>query len=146
MLLGIGAVAVNVVLDLLLVRPLAHGGLALATSLAAVFAMVLLLVILRRRVGALGGRAMLDGLWRISLATGAMGLAVSVSWVRLAHFCQTRGFIWNAGSLAAMMLLGALVYGIACWLLRLPELDYFIGLGRRAARRLLDAQQEGTRC
>jgi putative peptidoglycan lipid II flippase len=60
MLLGIGAVAVNIVLNLLLIRPLAHGGLALSTSLAALFSMVLLFMVLRRRMGEL---ADLRGQW-----------------------------------------------------------------------------------
>ena len=137
MLLGIGAVAVNIVLNFLLIRPLAHGGLALSTSLAALFAMVFLFVVLRRRIGELGGREMLDGFWRICVASGAMGLAVTIAWAPLAHLCLRRGLIWNAGCLAATILIGALVYGIAAFLLRLPELGFFIDFGKRVARRLL---------
>ena len=137
MLLGIGAVAVNIVLNLLLIRPLAHGGLALSTSLAALFSMVLLFVVLRRRMGELGGKEMLDGFWRICVASGVMGLAVAIAWAPLGRFCQGRGFIWNAGSLGVAILLGAVVYGIASLLLRLPELGFFIDFGRRIARRLL---------
>jgi len=55
----------------------------------------------------------------------------------LGRLCQGRGFIWNAGSLGVAILLGAVVYGIASLLLRLPELGFFIDFGRRIARRLL---------
>ena len=137
MLLGIGAVAVNIVLNFLLIRPLAHGGLALSTSLASLFAMVLLFVVLRRRMGELGGKEMLDGFWRICVASGVMGLVVTIAWGQLAHLGQGRGFIWNAGCLAVTILIGTVIYGIASFLLRLPELGFFIDFGRRTARRLL---------
>jgi putative peptidoglycan lipid II flippase len=128
---------VNIVLNLLLIRPLAHGGLALSTSLAALFAMVLLFVVLRRRMGALGGKEMLDGFWRICVASGVMGLVVTIAWGPLGRLCQGRGFIWNAGCLAVVILIGTVVYGIASFLLKLPELGFFIDFGRRTARRLL---------
>ena len=137
MLLGIGTVAVNIVLNFLLIRPLAHGGLALSTSLASLFAMVLLFVVLRRRMGELGGKEMLDGFWRICVASGVMGLVVTIAWGQLAHLGQGRGFIWNAGCLAVTILIGTVIYGIASFLLRLPELGFFIDFGRRTARRLL---------
>jgi putative peptidoglycan lipid II flippase len=137
MLLGIGAVALNIGLNFLLIRPLAHGGLALSTSLAALFAMLLLFEILRRRIGGLGGKEMLDGFWRICVASGVMALAVTAAWRLLAHLYQGRGLIRNAGCLAAVILAGTIVYGMASFLLRLPELGFFIDFGRRAARRLL---------
>jgi putative peptidoglycan lipid II flippase len=137
MLLGIGAVALNIGLNFLLIGPLAHGGLALSTSLAALFAMVTLFVFLRRRIGGLGGKEMLDGFWRICVASGAMGLMVTIAWAPLASLCQGRGFIWNAGCLAVTILIGAISYGIASFILRLPELGFFIDFGRRTARRLL---------
>lgn len=49
------AVLANVVLSLLLMGPLAHAGLALATALASTLNFVVLLVVLRRRLGPFGG-------------------------------------------------------------------------------------------
>jgi putative peptidoglycan lipid II flippase len=51
----VAAVAVNIILNLILVRWLAHGGLALATSLAALVSCLLLVYLLRRRLGHIGG-------------------------------------------------------------------------------------------
>jgi putative peptidoglycan lipid II flippase len=137
MLLGIGAVALNIGLNFLLIGPLAHGGLALSTSLSALFAMLLLFVFLRRRIGGLGGKEIFDGFWRICIASGVMGLVVVVAWASLAGLYQGRGFIWNAGCLAVTILIGAISYGVASFYLRLPELGFFIDFGRRTARRLL---------
>lgn len=137
MLLGIGAVAVNIGLNFVLIRPLGHGGLALATSLSALFAAVVLMAVLRRRLGGLGGKEMLDGFWRICVASVVMGLTVALAWMPLGSFAQGRGFIWNAGCLAITILIGAISYGAASFLVKLPELGFFIDFGRRSARRLL---------
>jgi putative peptidoglycan lipid II flippase len=137
MLLGIGAVVVNIALNFLLIGPLAHGGLALSTSLGALFAMVFLFVVLRRRLGGFGGREMLDGFWRICAASGVMGLTVYLAWIPLGSLGQGRGFIWEAGCLALVILLGTASYAIAAFSLKLPELGFLIDFGRRAAGRLL---------
>lgn len=50
------AVAANVGLSLVLMTPLAHGGLALATALASALNFVMLIGALRRTLGAFGGR------------------------------------------------------------------------------------------
>ena len=56
--LGFVSVAANVVLALGLMWPLAHAGLALASSLAAYVNLLALLWMLRRRLGPMGGRAL----------------------------------------------------------------------------------------
>jgi len=54
MIVGGASVGINIVADLLLVGPLRHGGLALGTSLAAVFGVVALMWRLRARVAVMG--------------------------------------------------------------------------------------------
>ncbi len=72
---GAVTVVVDVALSLLLMGPLAHAGLALATSLAAAFQFGLLMLLLRRRLGPLGGRAILATTGRALVASGVMALA-----------------------------------------------------------------------
>ncbi|WP_448524118.1 murein biosynthesis integral membrane protein MurJ [Pseudothermotoga sp.] len=76
----IGAIGliVNTVLNALLVRPFAHRGLALATSLSVTIVFVILIETLRRRMGGIGGRALVKNLMKISLATIIMGIFVSL--------------------------------------------------------------------
>src|SRR5260370_6892764 len=52
---------------------LGHAGLALSTSAVAIFGAVALFLILRKRIGGIHGRALFDSLWRISVASAAMG-------------------------------------------------------------------------
>jgi putative peptidoglycan lipid II flippase len=74
---GAAAVVVNVGLSLALMVPLRHAGLALATSLAAIFQFVLLLYLLRRRIGLLGGRRLVATAGRALAASAVMGLSAA---------------------------------------------------------------------
>ncbi len=137
MLLGLGAVAVNIGLNFLLVRPLAHGGLALATSLASFFAVVLLFSCLRRRLGGLGGREMWDCCWRVALAAALMGCGVSGFYRMAAGLAAGRGFLADAGLLLVSICLGVVLYALGVVLLRLPETGLFLDFARRVSGRLL---------
>ncbi|UCF91097.1 MAG: murein biosynthesis integral membrane protein MurJ [Desulfobacterales bacterium] len=72
-LLSIGA---NIVLGIVLMGPLAHGGLALATSLASILNLGLLLSALKMKLGSLDWRSIARSAGRTVVAAGIMGLAV----------------------------------------------------------------------
>ncbi|MGQ9785052.1 MAG: murein biosynthesis integral membrane protein MurJ [Anaerolineae bacterium] len=72
LLAATGSAAFNILLGILLMKPLGHGGLALANSLAVSGEVMALLLILRRRVGSVYGRQLLDTLARLALATSLM--------------------------------------------------------------------------
>ena len=76
-LVGLATMVLNIVLCLLLVGPLTHGGLALANSLATMVEMVWLLFILRGRMKGMGGRELLTSLVKITAAAALMGIAVA---------------------------------------------------------------------
>jgi putative peptidoglycan lipid II flippase len=93
------AFLLNVVFSLLLMGPLLHGGLALATTLSALVNMLLLLWLLRRRIGPFGGRGVaLSGLKALA-ASLPMGLLVY-------YACQ-----WTDWSLSGHKLTKTLVLG-----------------------------------
>jgi putative peptidoglycan lipid II flippase len=82
-LIGGAAMALNVLFSLALIRPLAHGGLALANSIATTLEMIGLLIVIRGRLRSLEGRRITTSLARIGASAAAMGSAVWV-FVRLA--------------------------------------------------------------
>src|SRR3989441_7018084 len=84
--LGLLSVAANVLAALVLMGPLAHGGLALAASIGAYVNVALLLWVARRRFGGLGGRALLESLARTLLAS-----------TPLAAWCALCLWLWPAG-------------------------------------------------
>src|SRR5688572_16268546 len=70
-------VVVNATLNIVLVRVMGFTGLALGTSIAAIFNAVVLIVLLRRYLGGLHERRILSSLVRIAVASAAMGAAAA---------------------------------------------------------------------
>jgi putative peptidoglycan lipid II flippase len=130
---SIGAVIVNVVAGLLLMRPMAHGGLALATSLAAAFNVLLLFAILVKRLGGFPASDLLDSLARISLASLVMG--VFLFFMKAAGTWE-HGLTFHDGLVLASCVFGGLgVYGVASYLAGSKELRSFLQLLRETLKK-----------
>lgn len=100
------------------------GGLALGFSLSNFLEAGLLLWLLRRKMGGIDGRVLLDGLWRMLLASTFMAGAV---WLVLQQLDMDSAW-WHVilgGSV------GALVYGLASVVLRIEEIRLLLEFGRR---------------
>src|SRR3989449_264376 len=116
--LGILSVAVNVASALLLMAPLAHGGLALASSIGAYANLGFLVIIARRRFGALGVRSIAWSLGRTSAASLALAAwcAVLLRWWPSATTRAVEGG-WLVGAIAG----GALAFWVASGALAATE-------------------------
>ncbi len=115
-LVGLASMVINIVLCLLLVGSLTHGGLALANSIATMVEMVVLLVILRGRLAGIEDKELATSLVKVLMAAGVMGMVV-------AWFAEvTRGshVVFQAGG---AMALGAGVYLLASLLLGGKEME-----------------------
>ncbi|MBI3914070.1 MAG: murein biosynthesis integral membrane protein MurJ [Chloroflexi bacterium] len=112
---GIGAMIVNIALSLALMPTLAQGGLALANSAATILEVVFLFFILRRRIGDIDGRRIARSIARIVLATVAMSAALA--W--LIGIAADRGALFIAATGAGI---GAAVYVGVSAVLRSEEL------------------------
>jgi len=115
------AMIVHLVACLLLIPGLGHAGIALASSVAAYVNLALLLLLLRRRVGPLGGRRLLATVVRLSAAAALMGWVV---WgLRWRWFpAPDAGLLARGGALGAIIAIGGLTYVAAAAALRAPEL------------------------
>jgi putative peptidoglycan lipid II flippase len=103
-LVAAAAVLVNIGLSLVLMGPLAHGGLALATAIASCVNFAVLVVVLRRRVGPFGGRRVARS---AGLAVVASAPAAAIGWgVSGAAIWQTPG-AWGV----KIALIGAAILG-----------------------------------
>ncbi|HEV8352812.1 MAG TPA: murein biosynthesis integral membrane protein MurJ [bacterium] len=119
---GVGMVALNAVLDYLLMRIFGVAGIALATSLVATINIGTLLWLLRRRLAGIDGVRLVRTVLRAGTAAGAAGA------VMVATSAALRGVI-GGGPLSALAIQvgGAAVAGLAayvaaCVLLRVDEL------------------------
>jgi putative peptidoglycan lipid II flippase len=117
LLIASGSAAVNIGLGIGLMGPLGHGGLALANSLAVSAEVLVLLAILRGRLGGVEGGRTLRSLGQVLLATLVMGLAV-LGALRLGQRLGA-GALWALVSGGAA---GGLTYLGTGWLLHIEAL------------------------
>jgi len=113
------SLVINIILNLWLMGPLKVGGLALATSLAAIFNCILLYIFLKKKIGSLGVGRILDSVVKILVAGTAMGF--------ICYFVSLR---FNA---IISIILGIGAYFLICLLLgsrELKELLSWISKGK----------------
>ncbi len=120
MINGAIAVVLNVVLNLLFIRFMAHDGLALATSISAIFTAFLLFVDLRKKMGPIGMTKMLITFIKVALATLIMGIVVYIIYFKLGPLVATNKFM-ELIMLLISIGFGALVYFIMCIILKVEE-------------------------
>jgi putative peptidoglycan lipid II flippase len=125
---SIVALIVNVVAGLLLMGPMAQGGLALATSLAAAFNVVFLFIILVRRLGGFPSDELFSSLMRITAAAAVMS-GVLVYGRMLADWSgglTPRTF----GVLSGCIFGGMAAFALAAYLFRCRELQSLVTIAR----------------
>lgn len=127
------SMAVNLVLNLLLIMPLGHMGPPLATAIASTVNVVMLYVTLVRRGDFVADGQLIRRVPRLMLAALAMGglLWAAQDWI-MPH---THGHWWvRLGTLAALVSSGAIVYGLAAVMLgAFTRHDIRLLLGRKTA-------------
>ncbi|MHB8087035.1 MAG: murein biosynthesis integral membrane protein MurJ [Anaerolineaceae bacterium] len=106
-----------------------HGGLALSMTTASFLEMAILLFFMRRKLSGLEGPNLLNGLVKALFASGMMALSV---WGWLAISSQYSKWVIGFGGIA----IGILVYGVALFILRVPELKMVLQLASRLVSRL----------
>ena len=134
MLVSLASIAVNYALNSLLVERFGHVGLAFSTSAVALINFLLLALLIRRRLGRIGGRRLSSAVLRICAASLAMGVAAwAVSEVATA--LPLRGIPLAAVQVFGGIASAAAVFYLSCRLLRVEELnDAVSALGGRLAR------------
>lgn len=123
---SIAAVIVNLAAGLLLMKPMAQGGLALATSLSAAFNVVTLFAILVRRLGGFPLGDLLSSLLRISAASLVM--AALLAMMRPLGHWTTGLTLTNLLVLSGSIAGGLAVFLLAAWVFKCRELTSLIAL------------------
>jgi putative peptidoglycan lipid II flippase len=128
------AFVVNLCLSLALMGTLKHGGLAFATTLSALCNMLLLLWLLRRKIGSFGGRSIVTTALKSSAASVPMAVLVwygcsFIDWSQSGHK------LLNGSVLGAAIICGAAVYMLMAKLLRSEEVLEAMSLLRRKVKK-----------
>lgn len=122
---GAIAVGINIVLNLILIRPLAHGGLALATSISATITTMLLFLNLRKQIGPIGLRRHIICFIKTLIASLIMGFTVRAIFFGLVNLLSSNRLI-ELLLLVLSVAVGVLVYFLLCAMLRIKEVRILI--------------------
>ena len=130
---GIGAMGLNIGLSFLLsgwfrsMGQFGLGGLALANSVATGIESIILILILRKRLGGLAGRSILDSAWKAIIGAILMGAGI----LALSATFAGRSLV----TLLSGVFAGVVIYGLIMYLFKVPEFRQLLAaLKRRLAR------------
>lgn len=125
MKIGMVAVALNIALNLILVGPMKHNGLALATSITGTFAATVKFVGLKRKNIAVEYRKMFSTFIKASISSAVMGFAVYMLGLKFVDIPSGEA-TWQFVKLACVCVTGAFVYGVMTYVLKVDEVREII--------------------
>lgn len=119
------SVLTNIALNIILMHPLKHAGLALATSISFWLNFVLLCLALRRKIGPIGGRTIVVAVFKLTVTSVVMGIVI----YSMSIFFDTNDpFPQRIFLLTTTIVVGILVYGLVAYLLKCTEFTYLVSL------------------
>lgn len=121
------SVCANIVLGVIFMWPLGHGGLALATSLASMLNLGLLVRALRQKLGVLEWRSITESVCKTLLCSAVMGVVVwALAFIIIPAQDTTITGIF--GGLVLSIFTGLVFYGALAFFLKSPELEKLLTL------------------
>ena len=120
--IAIISIFANILLGVILMKPLAHGGLALATSLASMLNLGLLMLALRTRLGSLGWINIAQSAGKAFVSSLVMGSAVWAT-ARIFIPLESRTSPGLLVGVVASIGIGLCIYGVASFVLKSQELS-----------------------
>lgn len=122
------SISTNIILNFLLVKEFGYMGLALSTSIAAMVLALLLFYKLHKKIGEIGLQHLLVNCSKMILAAIGMGIIVYFLDIRMVRVLPAVSTMNRVIALAVTSIVGAGVYGILVYLLRIREVRTVIGL------------------
>jgi putative peptidoglycan lipid II flippase len=113
----------NILLNWLLIQPLGHRGLALSTSLMAIFNFTFLISILRYKLKGIHGRILLRSFSKIIAASSVMATACWITRQSLAGYLHSWGLLGNLIWVSLSILVSVGLFYAACRVLQVEELE-----------------------
>lgn len=122
MINGAIAIIINIIFNFILIKPMRVGGLALATSISAFSACVLLFLSLYKKIGHLGLKSMIPTVLKVGFSLAVMSAVIVV--LRLLPFPDYRIM------LACCIVVGGIVYSALLNILKVPEFTWVFGTAK----------------
>lgn len=126
MINGAIAVGINIVLNYILIRYMAHSGLALATSISSIVTTILLFISLRKKIGSMGIKSYIICFIKTLIASIIMGLVVYGIYFKFGSLLPNKSIIELLLLILAVSV-GVLIYFVLCCLLRVKEMRTLLG-------------------
>ncbi len=125
---SIFAIGLNVALSIILAHRYGVVGLPIAQSIASAVETVILLIILKGRLGTVGGKAIIKGVSRMLIANAIMaGVVYLLVGKYLPLYRADHGFVTVAPKFATIAVAAVAAYLVPCYVLRLREAKQFVG-------------------
>lgn len=119
------AMVMNIILNIILSKFLGIGGLALATSISAIFCTVLLFISLRKKIGPFGMKSITISFIKILCASLVMGVIAKISYNALLNSINANlSLIFSIG-------IGAITYFIIIYFMKIEEVDVIVNAIKR---------------
>ncbi len=133
-LTGILTIAINIFLNFALIKTLGHGGLALAYSIAGIFNMLVLLIVLRIKVGGIDGRKMLTSFLQSLFGSVVMGsiLYYIVNYIEI--WINISSKLGQFVQVILGVVLGILFYSAIVSFFKMEEAQMVLGILKRKFR------------
>lgn len=128
----VGAISVGVLLgcSFALILPFGVLGLVIANTMQFAFHAVVMFVIAKRRIVAFDSNDLLRTIIRTGLAAVVMTIAVLGTLLVVRNALPGSGLTAETVRVVAPVAVGAAVYAVGVWLLRIPEARYFVDIVR----------------
>ena len=121
-------VGFNIVFNLLLIKYLKAPGLALATSISAILAVIFLTYNLRKKIGKLNGKQILITLLKTGLSGVSMAIVVLFVYSKILRISSTLALVVSIGA-------GAIVYGAMVLVLKVDACEYVLDVIRKKIKK-----------
>ena len=149
LVMGVVNLALNAGLDALLYKPLGVGGITLSTSIVSLVNFFGLMLLLGPRIGGVDARRVAWSAARSIIALIPLAGAAYGVWYGLEGVLGHDSWWQRVISVGLAYLAGGLVYCVAAWLMRMPELADVVGIIRRrreprTTEEVIDTQAGGA--
>lgn len=130
------ALIINIVLNLILIKPLGHAGLALSTSISSILTAILLFFSLKKKKGHFGGMRIVKTILKSAVGTAVMGVVAWFVYKEL-YVLLGVGLINEVISVASAAILGAGIYLFIISLMKVEEVDLVFDFLKKGKNKFL---------
>ena len=121
--IGAYIVIINIILDLILVKYMAHSGLALATSVASILNMILLIKMIQKKIGIFKIEKYLIFIAKIIFSAILLGISCYAINHYLGNLLDLNYKTWQLLQVIASIFGGSVIYLLSCHLLGVKEIN-----------------------